>query len=66
VLKGFEDTINLIKDDFDQYVCETGDLQTGQIVKVGNQPRRPMMNPKEPEETQEKTFWEKFCEKFGR
>lgn len=67
MLNGFEDTINLIGNEFCQYACETGDLQTGQTVKVGNQPRRPMANSEvEPEEVQEKTFWEKFCEKFGR
>jgi hypothetical protein len=66
VLNGFEDTINLIGSDFCQYTCETGDLQTGQTVRVGNQPRRPTITHKEPEEAPEKTFWEKFCEKFGR
>lgn len=62
ILNGFEDTINLIGEDFSLYSCETGDaIKTGQTVRVGNKPHRPMANPKEPEPKPKKlSFWQRL------
>ena len=35
VLNGFEDTLNLMGTDFAKYICDTGNLKTGQTVRVG-------------------------------
>lgn len=38
ILNGFEDTLNLMGTDFAKYICDTGNLKTGQTVRVGLTP----------------------------